>query len=69
MEDGCLVTRPGIRVPEEGVASMEDTLRPWSVFGSIRRRERGPRGRCLAGSGRWQTSSDQRQLLAWTSRR
>src|SRR5438046_10596715 len=31
--------------------------------------ERTPRGRCLARSGRWQTPSDPRQLLARTNRR
>src|SRR5436305_6756161 len=39
------------------------------LFGRMRLRERTPRGRCLAGSGRWQTASDQRQLLARTNRR
>jgi hypothetical protein len=32
------------------------------------RHARAPRGRCLAGSGRWQTPSDQRQLFARTCR-
>src|SRR5438132_2724695 len=36
------------------------------TFGRTFLRERIPRGRCLAGSGPWQTPSDPWQLFVWT---
>src|SRR5436190_17839982 len=61
-------SRRGGSPTPQGFAYSEETLRLWSFFASIRRREHVPRGRCLAGSSRRQTPPDQRKLFARTSR-